>query len=131
VHWIDKYFNGSVVGVPSAFVILIMIGDLSNLIGIIIEGGLATQIITAAWFILRDSICSFQIIYSHSVKPRYCPANQVVPVFPMLIVAGSSAGENPYRPTFLWGTILGSVSAIGYLSSRFPQRAWGKQQREH
>jgi hypothetical protein len=112
--------NESVIGVSSPFVTLIVIGDLSSLIGLIIEGGLATQMITAAWFTLCNSICWFQIIYSHSVKAKCCPANPVVPGFPMLIVARSSAGESPYRPPFLWGTILGWVSAIGYLSSRFP-----------
>jgi hypothetical protein len=82
-----NFRTGTVVGVSSAFVILIVVGDVSNLAGIIIEHGLVTQIITAAWFLLCDSICWFQIIYYHSVKPRCCPStagNPPMPIVPLL-----------------------------------------------
>jgi uncharacterized protein with PQ loop repeat len=116
-----NFKTSSVVGVSSGFVILIVVGDLSNLIGIIIEHGLATQIITAAWFLLLDSVCWFQIIWYHTIKPCCCPSPGALPAIPLLIGMAASASENPYKPPLLWGTLLGWLSAVCYLGSRFPQ----------
>jgi uncharacterized protein with PQ loop repeat len=121
-----NFRNKSVVGLSGVFVTLIVVGDLCNLIGIIIVGGLATQIITASWFLLCDSICFFQWVYYICVKPRCWPyilaTPSIVPIPGIPLLAQfASASPGPYEPPQLWGTILGWASALCYLSSRYPQ----------
>jgi tRNA-dihydrouridine synthase 2 len=118
---------GSVTGVSAGFLACLVIGDIANLVGILLTQGLATQIITAAWYTVLDATCVIQWLYYICVKPPRQPDEGNDPMagispLPLLIVAASaSRGAGPYEPPLLWGTILGWVSAVLYLGSRVPQ----------
>ncbi|OHT02440.1 Lysosomal amino acid transporter 1 like protein [Tritrichomonas foetus] len=128
----------SVDGLSFSFIILLNVGDTCNLVGVIINGGLITQIITAIWFLIVDLSCLLQYIWynwikAHCRKTEYADVidekgvncdmknNHFQPpsMIPMLMAVASSS--NPYEPPQLYGSILGWISAVSYMSSRMPQ----------
>jgi uncharacterized protein with PQ loop repeat len=123
-----NFRNRSVAGLSPVFVTMIVVGDLCNLVGIVVEGGLATQVIAASWFLLCDSTCFLQWVYYACVRPRCFPRPRAIPAPAILPALGvpllaplAAAGSGPYEPPQLWGTFLGWASALCYLSSRYPQ----------
>jgi uncharacterized protein with PQ loop repeat len=117
-------------GLSGAFCTLLVVGDLMNLIGIILAGGLATQIITAVWFTFVDGSVWVQWLYYCIVKPRcYPPISEepegpglpAISAIPLLVGTAYSAGLDPYDSSHLVGSILGWGSAACYIASRCPQ----------
>jgi hypothetical protein len=89
-----KFRTGNVVAVSSTFLICLVSGNVSNLVGIIMMHGLTIQIITAA---CADCL---QWFYYHCVKPRGQPRGPgpiaAMSALPFLIVAANSIhSENP------------------------------------
>lgn len=128
-------------GISLGFLCLLVIGDFSNFLGIVLTHGLATQYFTSAWFLLSDFFVSVQYVYYTFIRPRCLRKknnlanfqidekdNFLLPAIPLLVAASQSisnpiqkAPSDPYEPPLLYGTILGWVSAICYISSRMPQ----------
>jgi uncharacterized protein with PQ loop repeat len=116
--------NGSTTGLAIGFLICLVVGDISNVIGVLITHGLATQIITAVWYLIIDLICFLQWGYYRCVKPPRKAAADPLAISPLpllIAVAGASGRGGPYDPPQLWGMLLGWVSAACYLGSRVPQ----------
>jgi uncharacterized protein with PQ loop repeat len=112
-------------GLSFGFLLLLLAGDICNLVGCIITHGLVTQLICAGWFILLDGFCSLQYIYYVWIIPKACPSLHAQyatiarpPITPLFVAAVSAA--SPYKPPELWGTLLGWFSAVAYASSRIP-----------
>ena len=114
------------------FLCLLVTGDLCNLVGAFLTGGLVTQIITASWFIIVDVFCAAQYIWYVWIKKQYYRIIEYSDVnesdnspskIPLIAAAGATlaASAGPYTPPDLYGTLLGWLSAISYISSRMPQ----------
>ncbi|OHT16701.1 PQ loop repeat family protein [Tritrichomonas foetus] len=130
-------------GLSFSFLCLLVCGDLCNLFGAYINGGLITQIITASWFVIVDCFCTFQYIYYVWIRQKYqdyksqkqknsnryrndnnyqTDDNVSIPSLPLLFAIGASKMSNDlYKPPHLYGMILGWMSCTSYMSSRFPQ----------
>lgn len=117
----------SVDGLSFIFIVLLNVGDLSNLLGALINHGLLTQCITATWFMFVDICCLVQYIWYHWIQGHCCHKEEDYsniidakpPVMPIIVAA--AAATNPYEPPQLYGTLLGWISAASYISSRLPQ----------
>ena len=136
-----NYKNKRTEGLSFAFLCLLIVGDLSNLLGITITHGLFTQRITSSWFLIQDFLVGVQYIYYTYIRPHcyHQPTdnvkydkngnyNNIIPAIPLLLSVSQAASntnsnslKGPYDPPMLYGTILGWVSAVLYISSRFPQ----------
>jgi uncharacterized protein with PQ loop repeat len=117
-------------GLSFGFVLLLLTGDLCNGIGVLINHGLPTQLISASWYVLIDIVCLWQYIYYMWLLPRCCPVSRLkgydeipgAPLAPVLVVGASAASScTPYEGSCLPGTMLGWLSAMSYISSRMPQ----------
>lgn len=127
-------------GLSFAFLCLLVVGDLCNLTGALINGGLMTQVITACWFVFVDCLCACQYIYYVWIRKSCRKRDLVVvddvadvriPAVPLLIASASAASSaveqkvqlraSPYEPPYLYGTLLGWASACAYACSRTPQ----------
>jgi hypothetical protein len=111
-------------GLSFGFVILLMAGDVCNLIGVIVTHGLGTQIACAIWFIFLDVVNVVQYAYYVWIVPHACPGRfSPPPLVPLLLVTAASATDlaKPYRPPELIGTLLGWLSTMSYATSRIPQ----------
>lgn len=132
-----NYKNKATEGISPGFLLLLVTGDLSNFIGIVLTHGLATQYFTSAWFLISDFFVTVQYVYYTYIKPRCIQKkhdssmasldqkeNHLVPAIPLLVAVSqsvSSTPSGPYKPPALYGTILGWVSATCYIASRMPQ----------
>ena len=125
---------------PFLFTFLVS-GDVLSLIGNILTGGLATQIITCILYILCDGTMLLQYIYHKCIKPRCykdgekSEVNEVnqevdesgIPVMGaagIVVATAVTAAVDyslPYTGTTLIGSIFGWFSSIVYISSRVPQ----------
>lgn len=121
-------------GLSLGFLALLSCADLASLIGAILNRGLRTQIISAAWFVLDDTICALQCLYYRVIEPKciqrdendFTPGVHQGVTLPFLVAAAAastSATEphHPYTGSSLFGTILGWISACCYVVSRLPQ----------
>ena len=116
--------TGNTEGISFGFLCFLFLGDVCNLVGAIINGGLITQIITSTWFIIVDGFCNTQYIYFKWIRPRCCSAkageddivegngsrdNSLIPIVPLLASTGvslmqqheSSRYKNPYKGDML------------------------------
>ncbi|OHS96425.1 PQ loop repeat family protein [Tritrichomonas foetus] len=128
-----NFKNKSAEGLSFAFLLLLVTGDSTNLIGALINHGLLTQIITAIWFMIVDVFCAFQYVFYVWLIPRCSKKkkrqeivreeyDQIIPAIPLLVAAASAKSyPDPYKPPELYGSLLGWVSAVSYLGSRLPQ----------
>jgi uncharacterized protein with PQ loop repeat len=126
-----NFRHRSVIGLSAGFMTLLVCGDVMNLVGVILTGGMATQFITASWFILVDGSVCCQILYYSWLRPKChsseddpAPGNLVGPGFspiPLLVAGGYAASSNPYDKDHFLGSLLGWGSAVCYLGSRTPQ----------
>lgn len=142
-----NYKNKKTEGLSFAFLCLLVIGDLSNLLGIIITHGLVTQYITSTWFLIQDFLVTSQYVYYTYIMPNCCSKrmnsirydkdsqyNNLIPAIPLLLAVSQSISnpstnsdvlttsmKGPYEPPVLYGTMLGWLSAVLYISSRLPQ----------
>ena len=135
-------------GLSLQFLCLLVLGDVSNLTGCLITGGLVTQVITSSFFCCIDSFCTIQYIYYKWIYPRCCAKSLIdesmasisaannsknksefLPVLPGLATAAllsssstlKSDYPNPYSKEYLPGTIIGWCSGVIYSSSRIAQ----------
>ena len=124
----------SVEGLSFIFILFLNFGDFCNLLGAILNNGLVTQFITAGWFVFVDVSLLIQYIWYNWIRKKCCPQkaneeyqhmNESVPVpsaAPLIAgFAAAASPSNPYEPPQLYGTILGWISALSYISSRMPQ----------
>jgi len=132
-----NYKNKSVEGLSFIFLCFLLTGDLCNVTGLIITGGLVTQFITGIFFICVDGFCVSQYIYYKWLRPKCKPQlyddavslatedDQSRGLLPILgtVAAASATIIDPYKPPYLIGTIIGWISAAIYMSSRTPQIA--------
>lgn len=119
-------------GLSLYFLILLVVGDICNLIGAYINGGLLTQIITAIWFLFVDLCATSQYAYYTWILPRCKPGERLlnstesqlsisaVPLF-VATAAAAQLQSNPYDKDMIVGTLLGWLSFTAYFSSRQPQ----------
>lgn len=131
--WLN-FKRQSTEGLSFGFLCLLVVGDLCNLAGALINGGLMTQVITASWFVFVDAFCASQYVYYVWLRPK-CRRRQLevvaadadvrIPAVPLLIASAAAAvsGDEPtpYKPPYLYGTLLGWASACAYACSRTPQ----------
>lgn len=113
-------------GLSLAFLTFMVTADICSLLGAIMTGGLATQIISATWFIIVDGTCWLQCFYYQIIKRKssevpISDSSQKMSALPLLLAATTCTGYKPYEPPALYGSILGWISAVGYTSSRLPQ----------
>lgn len=135
-----NYKNKKTDGISPGFLCLLVTGDLSNFLGIVITHGLATQYFTSLWFLFSDFLVSVQYVYYTFIRPKCLrkelndgieidPNNNeiLIPAIPLLVTASQSVSyknmltSNPYKPPAVYGTALGWVSAFCYIASRMPQ----------
>lgn len=143
---IMMFKTGNTDGLSYGFLCFLVIGDICNLVGAINNGGLITQIITSVWFIIVDGFCNIQYVYIKWIKPKCCSkkmlddeipndttytdnSNSQLPIIPLLASTAASLMmqakekkyDNPYKGKMLYGTLLGWISTISYMTSRMPQ----------
>ncbi|KAH0788540.1 PQ loop repeat family protein [Histomonas meleagridis] len=114
------------------------LGNVLNLVGIIITHGLLTQILTQILYLLMDGIMFIQFLYYKYIKNKCCPdieestsirlhseesSSSSVLFSGVLAQSASSAVDwsAPYKGTLLLGEIFGWVGALIYIISRVPQ----------
>ena len=128
-----NYKNKSVEGLSFIFLCFLLTGDICNFIGVIITNGLATQIITSTFFICVDSFCVLQYIWYQWIRPKFVKSpdasiltiseteinSNLTPLLASSVIALISI--DPYKPPYIYGTIVGWISAAIYMSSRTPQ----------
>lgn len=119
-------------GLALGFLLFLTVGDISNLVGCLLTGGLVTQIITSSFFCIMDGFCLLQYFYFEFLRPRFFPGikkdynNEVHTMDesnPTTIAAAATAViaaayPNPYSKELLLGTLIGWLSTIVYASSR-------------
>lgn len=128
-------------GLSVGFLALLIAGDVANLLGLIITGGLLTQKLSSIWYLIADIACISQACYYNWIRPRCCRksnenqvllaaadenGNDALLAIPLLFAMGDSKllseeSIDPYKSPHLYGMILGWISAVAYLSSRLPQ----------
>lgn len=136
-----NYRNKATDGISLGFLCLLVTGDLSNFLGIVLTHGLATQYFTSGWFLISDFFVTIQYVYYTYIRPQCIQKkendvnyinvdkeNRLPSAIPLLVAASqsisnsiSSTPSGPYKPPALYGTILGWVSAASYIASRMPQ----------
>lgn len=116
------------------FLLFLILGDVSNLVGCLLTGGLVTQVITSSFFCAVDGFCMLQYIYFECIRPKCCgnkrdynglnaePLNDgnIGAGFVYTGVASALlySYPNPYSKDYLLGTLIGWVSCTVYSSSR-------------
>lgn len=123
-------------GLSPFFLLFLILGDVSNLTGCLLTGGLVTQVITSTFFCCVDGFCMLQWIYFECIHPKICPpepdmslqtegTNDYI-LAPGLIPAGAALAAlaltkdypDPYSKEYLTGTLIGWISGVVYSSSR-------------
>jgi uncharacterized protein with PQ loop repeat len=114
-------------GMAIGLLLFLITGDTCNAIGVILSGGLTTQLCTSAWFIFIELICILQYVYYRWIAAQCCPLDPSrsgggpkLSAIPLLL-GSVGAASGPYEGRNLVGTILGWVSMTCYISSRIPQ----------
>ena len=121
-------------GLSIGFLLLLVLGDISNLTGCILTNGLVTQKITSSFFCFVDITCTLQYAYYTLIYPKYCADSQeesliseerlggYTQIVPGLVAAAAAVlgteYENPYSKKYLAGSLIGWISATIYSSSR-------------
>jgi uncharacterized protein with PQ loop repeat len=120
---------------------LLFTGNVCSLIGLLVNGGLATQIIQAIIYVILDGILFAQYLYYRYMYYGCChdhfadldggqpldddDDNAALAIDGGVIIAGAaSAAVNyaaPYSGKELVGTIFGWISTTIYVGSRIPQ----------
>lgn len=118
---------------------LLFTGNVCSLVGLLVNGGLATQIIQAIIYVILDGILFGQYLYYRFVYYGCChdhlkdledgqeiqnDENDDLDAIGGVAVAGVAAAVDyayPYSGTQLIGTLFGWVSSTIYICSRIPQ----------
>ena len=132
-------------GLSIQFLCFLVLGDVSNLTGCLITGGLITQIITSSFFCFIDTFCTLQWIYYKLIYPRCCnkqidesmatftnsngdSKGGIVPILPGLATAAllsqsltANDYPDPYSKEYIAGSLIGWISGVVYSSSRIAQ----------
>ena len=124
-------------GLSLGFLLLLVLGDISNLTGCILTHGLVTQKITSTFFCIVDITCTLQYLYYKFVYPKCCQQKpeisiissendggytQIIPGIATIAAAAvatlGTEYENPYSKKYLAGSLIGWISGVIYSSSR-------------
>lgn len=131
------------------FFSLLTLGNVMNLIGIIITKGLFTQLLTAILYLLFDGIMFMQYLYYRYMRAWCCDIeeeegdvengeerieegiidendNSYSAPLPVSMIAGTAAAakmdwKKPYSGKQLVGSVFGWVGGAIYVTSRIPQ----------
>ncbi|EAY03939.1 PQ loop repeat family protein [Trichomonas vaginalis G3] len=120
-------------GLSLYFLLFLILGDSSNLIGAILTGGMVTQIITSTFFCFMDCFVFVQYIFFECIFKK-CNAKEtkeldnvdseksenMVPVVGVVgaVAAVAASYANPYSKDLILGTLIGWISATVYTTSR-------------
>lgn len=129
---IQNVKSKSVAGQSPFFFSLLLTGSIASFVGLLVNGGLVTQVIQAIVFVILDGILVVQYIYykymytkCHSKPDTDSLDNEESKKIPAAVVSVAAAAAIdyaiPYTGKELAGTIFGWISAIIYCSSRIPQ----------
>jgi uncharacterized protein with PQ loop repeat len=115
-------------GLSPFFIILWLCGDITNLLGCILSHQLPTQTYSAIYFVCVDTISLSQIIWIKwrarrmEVLPMNNEGRRLLMVNPLPVIAvATGILSNLKNPGDMAGYIIGWISAICYMSGRFPQ----------
>jgi len=127
--WIGVYFpqllksyrSKSVEGVSVGWLILWILGDITNLSGAILVDGIPSQIVIATYYVIMDSVLIYQFqVYNHKKDAADEEVWSVVKfvgiLLPTVLLGWILTGAGSSL-----GIMLGWSSACLYLSSRAPQ----------
>ena len=126
------------------FFSLIFTANVVSYIGLLINGGLITQYLTSAIYVILDGILFLQyIIYSYCCKQNVSPTQNESPenedviipsspsAMPMSVAGGTALlaatavskidYSAPYKKDTIVGTIFGWIGTVIYIISRIPQ----------
>ena len=126
-----NYKSKRVEGISPFLFSFLLLGDVLCLIGNILTGGMATQIMTSIVYILLDGSMYLQYLYYRSINSNENETSKdnnienrdsknIAPVLGVIVAAMFDWGA-PYRGSNLIGTIFGWFSSLVYISSRIPQ----------
>jgi len=109
----------------------LFIADIMSLIGNLLTGGIASQILLAALYIVLDGTMYFQFLYYRSKnktthkqeddEEKLESSSGNAAIILAATTAASIDWSKPYSGSNLVGTLFGWLSAIIYISSRIPQ----------
>jgi uncharacterized protein with PQ loop repeat len=121
-------------GLSIGFLLLLVTGDISNLVGCILTHGLVTQKITSIFFCCVDITCTLQHCYYTYIYRRFCQNEHdeslasedkllaYTPIAPGLVATAAAVltreYPNPYSKEYITGSLIGWISGLVYSSSR-------------
>lgn len=125
---IRNFKTKSVNGIAKSLFILLSVGDISNLVSVILTKGTISQYLVSCVFVLIDSILMIQIlIYSckHEKNDEYSVENinetpKVLPLAALAQMVNSIDPECIYKED-LTGMVFAWVAVVIYFSSRIEQ----------
>ena len=152
-QYIQNCKTKKVEGQSPFFFSLLFSGNVCSLIGLLVNGGLVTQVIQSIIYCILDGILFAQYIYYRYVYGKCCgqkyydadqeivneereesvgPAMSIATGVAAAVVTASSGVDyaSPYSGTHLCGTLFGWVSSSIYIISRLPQMMKNIKQRK-
>ena len=134
-QYVQNYRTKSVEGQSPFFFMLLLVGDICCFVGLLVNHGLASQIIQSIVYLLLDGLLFSQYLYYRYVYYGCChdhfkdhqDGQELQNEKTEFLIEGTVAAVAatnyalPYSGKELVGTIFGWVSTAIYISARFPQ----------